>query len=56
MFTALSGRTSTMFATLEFVIIPSLVYMFDKRNRWIAYLGMGIALTIIMYMNINGRA
>jgi hypothetical protein len=56
MFTALSGRTSTMFATLEFIIIPSLIYMFDKRNRWIAYLGMGIALTAIMYMNIGGRA
>lgn len=56
MFTALSGRTSTMFATLEFVIIPSLVYMFDKRNRWIAYWGMGVALTAIMYMNIGGRA
>lgn len=56
MFTALSGRTSTMFATLEFVIIPSLVYIFTKRNRWLAYLGMGVALTVIMYMNINGRA
>lgn len=56
MFTALSGRTSTMFATLEFVIIPSLVYMFDRRNRWVAYIGMGVALTVIMYMNINGRA
>lgn len=56
MFTALSGRTSTMFATLEFVIIPSLVYMFARRNRWLAYLGMGVALTVIMYMNINGRA
>lgn len=56
MFTALSGRTSTMFATLEFVIIPSLVYMLNKYNRWIAYLFMGIALTVIMYMNIGGRA
>lgn len=56
MFTALSGRTSSMFATLEFVIIPSLIYMFDKRNRWLAYIAMGIALSVIMYMNIAGRA
>ena len=56
MFTALSGRTSTMFATMEFVIIPSLINMFEKRNRWLAYIGIGIALTAILYMNINGRA
>lgn len=56
MFTALSGRTSTMFATLEFVIIPSLIYMFNKKNRWLAYITMGIALSVIMYMNIAGRA
>ena len=55
MFTALSGRTSTMFATLEFVIIPSLIYMFNKKNRWLAYIAMGVALSAIMYMNINGR-
>ncbi len=56
MFAVLSGRTSTMFATLEFVVIPSLVYMFNKRNRWMAFIAMGIALTAIMYININGRA
>lgn len=56
MFTALSGRTSTMFATLEFVIIPSLINMFEKRNRWLAYIGIGIVLTSIMYLNIDGRA
>lgn len=56
MFTALSGRTSTIYATLEFVIIPSLIYMFEKRNRWLAFIIMGIALTTIMYINIDGRA
>ena len=56
MFTALSGRTSTLFATLEFVIIPSLVFIFDRRIRWVAYIGMGVALTILMYINIDGRA
>lgn len=54
-YTALSGRTSSMFATLEMVIIPSLVLMFHKRNRAIAYIGMGLALTAIFYMNYNGH-
>ena len=54
-YTALSGRTSSMFATLEMVIIPSLVLMFHKRNRAIAYLGMGVALTAIFYMNYYGH-
>ena len=31
----LSARTSSMFATLEFAIIPSLIYMFNKKNRHI---------------------
>lgn len=54
-YTALSGRTSSMFATLEMVIIPSLVLMFHKRNRAIAYIGMGVALTAIFYMNYSGH-
>lgn len=51
-FTALSGRTSTLFATLEFAIIPSLVYLFDKKERVAALFLMGIALSAIFYMNI----
>ena len=50
-YTALSGRTSSMFATLEMVIIPSIAYSFMKKDRWIAYLGMGSALTAIFYLN-----
>lgn len=49
-FTALSGRTSSLFATLEFSIIPSLVYMFEKKERNIALLLMGLALIAVMYM------
>ncbi len=51
-FTALSGRTSTMFATLEYSIIPSLVFMFNKRNRAVAYAIMVVGLGIIMYLNM----
>ena len=49
-FTALSGRTSSQFATLEFAIIPSLVYMFEKKERGYALIFMAIALLGIMYI------
>ena len=54
-YTALSGRVSSMFATLEMVIIPSIAYSFMKKDRWIAYLGMGAALTAIFYLNYYGH-
>lgn len=49
-YTALSGRTSTMFATLEFSIIPSLIFLFNKRNRNFAYIVLALALIGIMYL------
>lgn len=55
MYTALSGRTSSMFSTLEMAIIPTLINTFMKKNRVVAYIGMGIALTAIFYMNAGGR-
>lgn len=54
-YTALSGRVSSQFATLEMVIIPSIAYSFIKRDRWIAYLVMGAALTAIFYLNYYGH-
>lgn len=51
MYTALSGRTSSMYATLEMAIIPTIINTFYKKNRWIAYLGMGGVLSTIFYMN-----
>lgn len=54
-YTALSGRTSSMFATLEMVIIPSLALTFMKKNRWLAFFMMGCALTAIFYMNYLRR-
>ena len=50
-YTALSGRVSSQFATFEMVIIPSIAFSFVKKDRWIAYLGMGIVLTAIFYLN-----
>lgn len=54
-YTALSGRVSSQFATLEMVIIPSIAYSFLKKDRWIAYLGMGAAFTAIFYLNYYGH-
>lgn len=53
MFLGLSGRTSTCFATLEFVIIPSIIYLFKMKYRSIFYLGLGIMLVAILYMNLS---
>ena len=46
----LSARTSSMYATLEFAIIPSLIYLFNKRNRQFAIFATGLILTAIFYM------
>lgn len=49
MYVALSGRSSSLFATLEIIIIPSFVHLFRKRNKLFAYLGIGIVLAIVFY-------
>ena len=46
----LSSRTSSMFATLEFTIIPSLIFLFNKKNRQLAFFVTGIILTGIFFM------
>ena len=51
----LSARTSSMYATLEFTIIPSLIYMFNKKNRQFAFFVTGIALTAIFYMYLGNE-
>lgn len=53
MFLGLSGRTSTCFATLEFVIIPSIMFLFSKQFRFVFYFGLGAMLTGILYMNLH---
>ncbi len=52
MYTALSGRTSSMFSTLEMAIIPTMINTFMKKNRIVAYVGLGIALTAIFSMYV----
>lgn len=53
MYTALSGRTSSMYSTLEMAIIPAIINTFSKRNRSIAYIGMGLVFTALFFMNIS---
>ena len=40
-YTALSGRTSTVFATLEMFILPMITMTWQRRNRIVYYLGIG---------------
>lgn len=41
-YTALSGRTSTVFASLEMFILPMITMTWQRKNRIIYYLGIGI--------------
>ena len=52
-YTTLSGRTSSMFATLEMVIIPSLINAFASNSRRMAYWGIGLVLSVFFYLNFS---
>ena len=54
MYTALSGRTSSMFSTLEMAIIPTMINTFVKKNRIVAYIGLGVVLSIIFHLYTAG--
>lgn len=48
-YTALSGRTSTVFATFELFIIPLMSRMFSRKNRILYYIGVGLFLIYFFY-------
>ena len=52
-YAVLSGRTSTIFATYEIAIIPSLIMLFNKKNRAFAYLILILILSAIFFMNMQ---
>lgn len=52
-YTTLSGRTSSMFATLEMAIIPSLINAFARNSRWLAYSAIGVVLSVFFYLNFR---
>lgn len=48
-YTALSGRTSTMFATCEMFILPNIALGLKGKNRTLFYVGMGLVLTYFFW-------
>ena len=52
-YTALSGRTSTVFATCEMFILPSIALGLGKRTRLLFYVGTGLVLTYFFWNKYN---
>jgi len=53
-YTALSGRTSTMFATVEVAMIPLMATSFNKRNRMFFYVISGVLMVFFFYLKRGG--
>lgn len=49
----LAGRTSTVFATYEMIMIPMLVMLFNKRDRALPFMVIGAVMTFFFYYNYN---
>lgn len=49
----LAGRTSTVFATYEMIMIPMLVLLFKKKDRAFPIFLIGVVSTIFFYLNYN---
>lgn len=52
-YAVLAGRTSTIFATYEMIMIPMFVMMFKKKERVVPVLIIGIVSTIFFYLKYN---
>ncbi len=50
-FGVLAGRTSTIYATFEIFIIPSLIFAFSPKYRFIGFMGVGVILSALFYLN-----
>ncbi len=55
MFRILSARTSTVFATYEILMVPLLIYIYNRRNRYLGYLGVLLIYMIIFYLDNKNR-
>lgn len=52
-FRVLSGRGSTIFATLEICIIPALIYSYNvPLKRFLAFVSAGVVLLFILHANL----
>ena len=52
-YTALSGRTSTVFASLEMFILPMITMTWQRKNRIIYYLGIGFVFFYFFAVKYN---
>lgn len=55
MYRILSARTSTVFATYEILMVPLLIYIYNKKNRYLGYLGIILIYMIIFYLDNRNR-
>ena len=51
----LSGRGSTILATYEILIVPMFTYLFNRRNRTVGYLAIGVFALFWFYMNLSKK-
>lgn len=54
-YAVLSGRGSTILATYEILIVPMFTYVFNRRNRTVGYLAIGVFALFWFYMNLSKR-
>jgi hypothetical protein len=47
----IAGRTSTIFATYEMMMVPMFIMLFHKNGRIIPYLGIGLVSATFFYYN-----
>lgn len=52
-FAVLSARLSTIYATIETIIIPSIIWVFDKKERLFPTIIIGAVLSTFFYLNYN---
>lgn len=50
-YAVLAARTSTIFATLEMLMIPIALLSFSKKDRWLPCIIVGVAYTVLFYLN-----
>lgn len=50
-YAVLAARTSTIFATLEMLMVPIVLLSFKKKDRWIPCIFIGVVYTVLFYLN-----
>lgn len=50
-YAVLAARTSTIFATLEMLMVPIALLSFKKKDRWVPCIIVGIVFSVLFYLN-----